>query len=232
MRIMKTTLVIIVSIAFCFSACQQRQRAELHALYLANEALETQIHTLSGRQQGFLNNCNMIIRTSTDRKAKRAELNLWQHLVIETDLQLRAIEKIKTQCLKKVGANNAYFATLFVEQGQQQIDATPWANKVQKIKAYADSLYRVNPQAIKIFPKQGVLSGKLPWTLFYSELNQWKLALLKVTQNILESQPWYSKITAYKYNSLNVFLEIIPETHCTRGARVCSHHAAFGLGGE
>ena len=212
---MKTTLVIIIAVLFC-SACQQRQRAELHALYMANRALETQINALSSQQQGFLDDCNMIIRTSWNRKAKRAELKLWQHLIIETDLQLRAIEKIKAQCFKRVGANNAYFATLFVAQGQKQIDVTPWANKIQQIKAYADSLYQANAQIVKVSPNQGILSEvtnkQLPWTLFYSELNQWKLALLKATEKVIAHHTQDLDIATYKCNSLGVFLEILPES--------------------
>ncbi|HAS41076.1 MAG TPA: hypothetical protein DCS93_11380 [Microscillaceae bacterium] len=213
---MKTTLVIFISAVLFCSACQQRQRAELHALYMANRALETQINALSGQQQGFLDDCNMIIRTSLNRKAKRAELKLWQHLIIETDLQLRSIEKIKAQCFKRVGANNAYFATLFVAQGQKQIDVTPWANKIQQIKAYADSLYQANAQIVKVSPNQGILSEvtskKLPWTLFYSELNQWKLALLKATEKVIAHHTQDLDIATYKCNSLGVFLEILPES--------------------
>ncbi|OJJ21716.1 hypothetical protein BKI52_14540 [marine bacterium AO1-C] len=214
---MKTKLVIIVSIILFFSACQQRQRAELHALYVANKALERQIDALSGQQQQFLHDCNMIIRTSLDRVAKRAELKLWKHLIIETDLQLRVIEKIKIQCLKRVGMNNNHFATLFVEKGKKQANLSPWMKDIQKVKAYADSLYQANTQIIKVSPNQGILQNlsdkRLPWTLLYSELNQWKLALIRATQKVLESHTQYLDIATYKLNSLGIFLDVMPESH-------------------
>ena len=211
---MKSKLVIILGAVLLFSACQQRKRAALHTLYLSNIDLETQIHSLSKRQHGFLTDSDRVILTSLDRKAKRAELKPWQHIVIETDLKLRAIEKLKTKCLKALGVNryNASFPATFVNKAHKTFDARPLQSNIAQIKAYADSLYHTYPQLIKVSPNQGLLqTNQMPWTLFYTEINQWKMALLKATQKIIEHHTRHLHRKSYKYNSLRFFLEVLAE---------------------
>lgn len=211
---MKSRLVIILSIAVLFSACQQRKRAALHTLYLSNIDLETQIHLLSARQQSFLADCDRVILTSLDRKIKRAELKPWQHMVIETDLKLRVIEKLKAKCLKATGVNryNASFPATFVNKAHKTFDARLLQVSIAQVKAYADSLYQTYPELIKVSPNQGLLqTSQMPWTLFYTEVNQWKMALLKATQKIIEHHTRHLHRKSYKYNSLRFFLEIVAE---------------------
>ena len=215
---MKNKILIIISVALLFSACQQRQRAELHALYLANQALEKQIKVLNGQQWTFLKNHRMMIRTSLDRKVKRAEHNLWHHLITETALQLTEIERLKTLCLKNVGGNESTFPVLFVEKGQTKLDIQPWQANITRIKTYGDSLFRAHAPILKTSPNQGIFSDypksgyELPWTLVYSTLNQWKLALIKAIQKVIVVQDSRLILSAYQASLLGVCLEAIPES--------------------